>query len=107
MRIDPSQLSEPLAHVLSAGATGAADGQRAAAAGAGTAEAANVDRLDQMLLRRLRAQQASSAATNVLAFQDAQVRVQQLQELMARDLDALRSAQGPMDSSRVRGLLGD
>jgi hypothetical protein len=60
-----------------------------------------------MLLRRLRANAASDAADTVVSFQEAQVRVQQLQEAMARDLAEARAAQGQPDSSRVRGLLSD
>lgn len=105
MRIDPSKLSEPLAHVLSTSAADAAGGQKATQAAAPANDLDNVERLDQMLLRRLRANATSDAADTVVSFQDAQVRIQQLQEAMARDLAAVRTAQGQPDPSRVRGLL--
>ena len=105
MRIDHSKLSQPLAHVMSSGATDAAGGEKASKSVKG-ADAANVDRLDQMLLQRLRAFQASDAANNVLTFQDAQVRIKELQEAMAQDLSSVRAAHGNLDSARVRGLLG-
>lgn len=105
MRIDPSKLSEPLAHILNAGATDATRGQAAAAATTRAPDAANVDRLDQMLLQRLRANMATDAADSVLTFQDAQVRIQQLQDAMARDLSQMRGAHGSLESGRVRGLL--
>jgi hypothetical protein len=107
MRIDHSKLSEPLAHVLNAGATDAAGGQKATKPLVKGTDATNVDRLDQMLLKRLRAAQTSDAANSVVSFQDAQVRIKELQQAMARDLHAVRAAHGNMDSSRVRGLLSD
>lgn len=107
MRIDHSKLSEPLSHVLNAGATDAAGGQKATKPVVKGTDANNVDRLDQMLLKRLRAAQTADAADSVTNFQDAQVRIKQLQEAMARDLNSVRAAHGHKDSARVRGLLSD
>jgi hypothetical protein len=103
MRIDPSQLSEPLAHILKAGAVDAADGQKAAKAGA--AADTSLDSLDQMLLRRLRANTTADAANSVLNFHDAYDRLYKLNDLTAADPAQAQAAQGTLESGRVRGLL--
>ncbi|MCW2949489.1 MAG: hypothetical protein JWN41_502 [Thermoleophilia bacterium] len=104
MRIDPSQLTEPLSHILSAGAVDAADGQKAAKAGSATGDT-GLDTLDQMLLRRLRANATADAAHSVVNFHDAYDRLYQLKDLAAADPTAARHAQGTLETSRVRGLL--
>lgn len=104
MRIDPSQLSEPLAHILKAGAVDAADGQKAAKAGAGDT---GLDTLDQMLLKRLRVNATADAAHSVRHFHDAYDRIYALKDLASADPELARRAQGSLESSRVRGLLGD
>ncbi|MCW2922938.1 MAG: hypothetical protein JWM98_342 [Thermoleophilia bacterium] len=106
MRIDPSQLSEPLAHILGAGATDAAQGQKASSAAKTPIEDPQLERLDQMLLRRLQANATAGAASSVVSFQDAQDRMDRLRELAAANPGAAAAAQGTLDSSRVRGLLG-
>ena len=106
MRIDPSQLSSPLAHILGAGATDAASGQRTAADAAQIAPDPQIERLDQLLLARLRANSASDAATSVVNFQDALERIARIEELAAQDPGSVQAAQGELDRSRVRGLLG-
>jgi len=103
MRIDQSQLSEPLAHILGAGAVDAAQGQKAAAKPA--ADAAGLDSLDQALLKRLRANATADAANSVVNFHDAYDRLYKLQELNAADPAQAQQAQGSLDSARVRGLL--
>jgi hypothetical protein len=105
MRIDPSQLSEPLAHILGAGATDAASGQKAAEA-ARTITDPQLETLDAMLLRRMQAQATSAAADSVVSYQDALARVERMRELASQDPASALHAQGSLDSSRVRGLLG-
>lgn len=105
MRIDPSQLSEPLAHVLGGGAVDAAGGQRAAADAARVAPEAQFEQLDQLLLKRLRASAVADAANSVISYQDAQARIDRIRELTAQDPSSARGAQGALDPSRVRGLL--
>lgn len=104
MRIDPAKLSEPLAHILGAGATDAASGQKTASA-AVKAGPESLDRLDAQLLKRLRANATADAATSVVSFQDAHERIARIQEQMAADPAAARAGQGSLDPSRVRGLL--
>lgn len=105
MRIDPSQLSQPLSHILGAGATDAAGGQKAAAAAKDITDP-QLETLDAMLLRRLQANATSAAADSVVSFQDALARVEQMRELAAQDPTAAVQAQGQPDPHRVRGLLG-
>lgn len=103
MRIDPSQLREPLSHVLNAGKANAAAGQEATKALRSDVD--GVDRLDQMLLKRLHANSTTEAADSVLSFQDAQVKLKALQDAVAQDLTELRSSHGELQGGRVRGLL--
>jgi hypothetical protein len=105
MRIDPSQLSEPLAHILGAGATDAAGGQKAAAAAKGIVDP-QLETLDALLLRRLQANATAAAADSVVSFQDAASRMERVRELAAQDPAAATRAQGSLDAARVRGLLG-
>lgn len=107
MRIDPSQLAEPLAHILGAGATDAASGQKAAAAGTTPITDPQLETLDQLLLRRLQLQQTAGAADSVVSFQDAQAKAARIRELAGADPGAVTRAQGSLDPARVRGLLGD
>ncbi|MBC7460403.1 MAG: hypothetical protein H7287_03475 [Thermoleophilia bacterium] len=104
MRIDPSQLSEPLAHILGAGAVDAAQGQKAATAATGDT---GLDTLDQMLLKRLRANTTADAANSVVNFHDAYDRLYALKDLAAADPAQAQQAQGTLEGQRVRGLLGD
>lgn len=103
MRIDPSQLTEPLAHILGAGATDAAGGQKAAQAAQITDP--QLETLDKLLLRRLQANSTAAAADSVVSFQDAQARIDRVRELAAQDPASSVRAQGSLDASRVRGLL--
>lgn len=105
MRIDPSQLSEPLSHIMGAGATDAAGGQKAAAAAKDITDP-QLETLDAMLLRRLQANATASAADSVVSFQDALARVERMREFAAQDPAAAIQSQGDLDSRRVRGLLG-
>ncbi len=105
MRIDPSQLSEPLAHILGTGATDAAGGQKAAAA-AREIKDPQLETLDALLLRRLNANASAAAADSVVSSQDAAARAERLREQAAQDPAAALRAQGTLDPSRVRGLLG-
>lgn len=105
MRIDPSQLSEPLAHILGAGATDAAGGQKAAEAAKSITDP-QLEQLDALLLRRLQANATAGAADSVVSYQDAAARADRLRELAAQDPAAAIRAQGALDPSRVRGLLG-
>ena len=106
MRIDPSQLSEPLAHILGAGATDAASGGKAAAETTKLAgDVGQLDSLDQLLLKRLRLNAAADAANSVVTYQDALARIEQLRAQAAQDAAGARQAQGTLDPSRVRGLL--
>ncbi len=105
MRIDPSQLTEPLAHILGAGATDAADGQKAAQAAAHSITDPQLETLDKLLLRRLQANATAAAADSVVSFQDAQARIDRVRELAAQDPASALRAQGSLDSARVRGLL--
>ena len=105
MRIDPSQLSEPLAHILGAGATDAAGGQKASAAAASIKDP-QLETLDAILLRRLQAHATSGAADSVVSYQDAQARIDALQSLAASDPGSAIRAQGSPDNARVRDLLG-
>jgi hypothetical protein len=105
MRIDPSQLSEPLAHILGAGASDAAAAQKAAKA-AREIRDPQLETLDALLLRRLQANATASAADSVVSFQDAAARMERVRELAAQDPAAAARAQGTLDASRVRGLLG-
>ncbi len=104
MRIDPSQLTEPLAHILGAGATDAAGGQKATQA-ASTITDPQLETLDKLLLRRLQANATAAAADSVVSYQDAQARIYRMRELAAQDPSAAVRAQGTLDTSRVRGLL--
>lgn len=104
MRIDPSQLSEPLAHILGASTTDAAGGQRAAQAAKDIIDP-QLETLDVMLLRRLQAQLTSNAASSVLSYQDALDRINQVRELTAQDPAVMRESQSDMDPSRIRDLL--
>lgn len=104
MRIDPSQLTEPLAHILGAGATDAAGGQKAAQAAQSITDP-QLETLDKLLLRRLQAHATAAAADSVVSYQDAQARIDRMRELAAQDPAAAVRAQGTLDSSRVRGLL--
>lgn len=106
MRIDPSQLSEPLAHILGAGATDAAAGQKAAGAATAPITDPQLETLDALLLRRLQLNSTAGAADSVVSFQDAQERVDRLRALAAQDPASTVRAQGTLDSARVRGLLG-
>jgi len=105
MRIDPSQLSQPLAHILGAGATDAASGEKAAAAAASITDP-QLETLDALLLRRLQANATAGAADSVVSFQDAKARMDRGAELASQDPASALRAQGTLDSSRVRGLLG-
>lgn len=105
MRIDPSQLSEPLAHILGAGATDAAGGQKAAAASRQPITDPQLETLDKLLLRRLQLNSTMGAADSVVSFQDAQSRADRLRELAASDPASATRAHGTLDTSRVRGLL--
>ena len=105
MRIDPSQLTEPLAHILGAGATDAAGGQKATRAAAQSITDPQLETLDQLLLRRLQANATAAAADSVVSYQDAQSRIDRMRELAAQDPASAVRAQGTLDSSRVRGLL--
>lgn len=107
MRIDPSQLSEPLAHILGAGATDAAGGQKASAAANASITDPQLETLDRLLLRRLQLGSTAGAASSVVSFQDAQQRMDRIRELAAQDPASAVRAQGTLDSSRVRGLLGN
>jgi hypothetical protein len=107
MRIDPSQLSEPLAHILGAGATDAAGGQKAAEAAKAPITDPQLETLDALLLRRLQLQQTAGAANSVVNFQDAIEKAARIRELAQSDPGAVARAQGGLDPSRVRGLLGD
>lgn len=105
MRIDPSQLGEPLAHILGAGATDAAGGQKAAAA-AQQIKDPQLETLDALLLRRLQANATAAAADSVVSYQDAQARIDRVRDLAAQDPAAAARGQGTLDANRVRGLLG-
>jgi hypothetical protein len=107
MRIDPSQLSEPLAHILGAGAVDAANGEKASSAAKGPITDPQLEALDAMLLRRLQVQQTAGAADSVIHFQDAMERAARIRELAQSDPGAVARAQGGLDPARVRGLLGD
>lgn len=107
MRIDPSQLSEPLAYILGAGATDAASGQKAAAAAGQQITDPQLETLDKLLLRRLQLQQTAGAADSVVGFQDAIAKAARVRELAQQDPGAVARAQGALDPGRVRGLLGD
>lgn len=104
MRIDPSQLSEPLAHVLGVQRNDAADGGRTASQAAALAAEHQLEQLDSSLLERMRAAAAADAANSVVSFHDAQQRLDRIRELAA-DPAAARGAQGALDPGRVRGLL--
>lgn len=105
MRIDPSQLGQPLAHILGAGATDAAGGQKAASAAQQITDP-QLETLDALLLRRLQANATAAAADSVVSFQDAQARIDRVRDLAAQDPAAATRAQGTLDANRVRGLLG-
>ncbi|MCW2956674.1 MAG: hypothetical protein JWO69_1543 [Thermoleophilia bacterium] len=106
MRIDPSQLSEPLAHILGAGATDAASAGKASTEAARLSQGEQqLDSLDQLLLKRLRLNSTADAATSVLTYQDAVTRIEQLKAQAAADPAGATKAQGTLDSARVRGLL--
>jgi hypothetical protein len=105
MRIDPSQLSEPLAHILGAGATDAASGEKATSAAKGSIVDPQLETLDAMLLRRLQLHSTAGAAISVVSFQDAAARIDRVRELAAQDPSSVARAHGALDSSRVRGLL--
>jgi hypothetical protein len=105
MRIDPSQLSEPLAHILGAGATDAASGQKAAAAAKGSIVDPQLETLDAMLLRRLQLHSTAGAANSVVSFQDAAARIDRVRDLASQDPSSVARAHGSLDSARVRGLL--
>lgn len=105
MRIDPSQLSEPLAHILGAGATDAAAGQKASDAVKAPITDPQLETLDALLLRRLQANATAGAADSVISFQDAQARLDRIREMAAQDPGGSMRAQGTLDSARVRGLL--
>jgi hypothetical protein len=106
MRIDPSQLSEPLAHILGAGATDAASGGKATTETAKLSSGEQqLDQLDQLLLRRLRLNSTADAATSVVTYQDALERIEQLRSQAAADPGAAARQHGDLDPSRVRGLL--
>ncbi len=105
MRIDPSQLSEPLAHILGAGAADAAGGQKATKAAREITDP-QLEQLDALLLRRLQANATAGAADSVVNFQDALARMERVRELAAQDPGAVARAQGQLDPARVRGLLG-
>ncbi|MEO6866434.1 MAG: hypothetical protein ABI200_00255 [Gaiellales bacterium] len=105
MRIDPSQLAEPLAHILGAGATDAAGGQKATQSAKSIVDP-QLETLDALLLRRLQANATAGAADSVVSFQDAQARADRLRELASQDPSQANAAQGTLDSARVRGLLG-
>jgi hypothetical protein len=106
MRIDPSQLSEPLAHILGAGAVDAASGQKAAAAAKAPITDPQLETLDALLLRRMQLQSASGAAESVVSFQDAQARLERARAITSQDPALARAAHGTLDAARVRGLLG-
>jgi len=107
MRIDPSQLSQPLAHILGAGATDAAAGQQTAKDAASIAPDPQLEQLDELLRRRMQLSSTANAASSVVSFQDAQERMASIQQQMSTDPAAASEAMGQLDSSRVRGLLGD
>lgn len=107
MRIDPAQLSEPLAHILGAGKADAAQGQRATAAATSLAPESQFEQLDKLLLRRLRATAVSDAAGSVTTAADAQERIARVRALMMDDPSVAGAAQADLDRARLGGLLGD
>lgn len=106
MRIDPSQLSEPLAHVLGVSRTDAAAGQQAASIEHLPVEE-QFERLDQALLRRMRAAAVADAANSLTAVFEARAAAANTASAISGNPDAARSAAGTLDADRVRGLLGD
>lgn len=107
MRIDPSQLSQPLSHILSGGAVDAAAASKSTASIREQAQAGQMERLDQLLLKRLRATALSDAASSVVSFEEASARLEQLKNQLVSDPDTARAAQDDLDAMRVRGLLGE
>ena len=105
MRIDPSQISEPLAHILGVKNTSDVEGQQTSAASRKNAGADQIEQLDQMLLRRLQMLSNSDSAEGVSSYAQAQDRLAQVLDTLSENPEALNDAQGNLDASRVRGLL--
>lgn len=107
MRIDPSQLSEPLAHVLGSGRIDAVAGEATTTSARKLQPEAQFEQLDKLLLKRMRATSMADSATAVTSAADAQTRIDLLGQLMGNDPAAAKDATGDLDRSRLRGLLGD
>ena len=103
MRIDPSQLSEPLAHILGTRPADAAAGQKATTP---AGSRISIEQLDAGLLSRLRMAAMSEAATNVGSFLEASERATAVRQAMTNDPISGLRAHGELDADRVRGLLG-
>ena len=105
MKIDPSQLSEPLAHVLGVGKTDAAAGQKAAAARGADLSDPQLEQLDAALLERMRMGSLLDAQSGATSVEEARGIMARLAELLAGDGGDAGAAQGGLDAARVRGLL--
>lgn len=109
MKIDPSQLGEPLAHILKTGKVDKVDTVTAPQTGETGSPASIADQLEQLdeaMLRRMRQSAADDAANSLTSMYEARTRAAAAGQQLRGDADAARAAAGTPDTDRVRGLLG-
>ncbi len=96
-----------LAAALGVPASDASAGQRATAQANAVAAQAPFERLDAMLLQRLRNLPTADAAAQVTHASDAAAVAERIAELISRSPGAARDAQGSPRPDHVRHLLGE
>ena len=105
MRIDP-KISDHLDR-LGGGASDAARGQQAAAAGDAVQDEAAFEPLDSLLRNRLAASSLQDSASSVTSAADVQALADRTAELLRGSADLGRAAQGNLAADRLRDLLAD
>lgn len=105
MRLDPSQIGDPLRQ-LGGGATDAAHGQQTARHGAAAEAESAFEAVDSLLLRRLTVESLEEAAEVAGSFSDARSLLESTRAQILENPDVARAAQGELDRARLRDLLG-
>ena len=111
MKIDPSQLSAPLAHILNAktvdklaGTEGAVvDGESTSSDMPSIAD--QLEQLDASMLQRMRQSAHADATNSLTSVYEARTRAAATVSQILGDADGAKAAAGSQDADRVRGLL--
>ncbi|MBC7644059.1 MAG: hypothetical protein H7123_02955 [Thermoleophilia bacterium] len=110
MKIDPSQLSAPLAHILKTKTVDKLDAAGAVVEGGSTSTgtpsiADQLEQLDASMLQRMRQSAEADATNSLTSVYEARARAAATVTQILGDSDGARTAAGSQDADRVRGLL--